>query len=109
MKTTSMFWGDKYEIKESVVAGLKTNNQALVCIFIFITSFSIESLLRKIIGNNSFIPQLVFILIWLITTLFVVYLFTKKLIKNKVVDLYLIAVAITAIISFISFYTFVIG
>ena len=99
MKKINFTWGDKYEIKRNNNAKFKTNGLALIGIFIFLSSFLIDSWLIKIIGKDSILPIVVNYVLWISTILFLIILSIMKYNKVKVIDMYLITASLLGIIS----------
>jgi len=99
MKKINFTWSDRYEIKRIDNAKFKTNGLALIGIFIFLSSFLIESLLIKLIGRDSILPIVVSYVLWISTISFLIILSIMKYNKVKVIDMYLIAASLLGIIS----------
>jgi predicted membrane channel-forming protein YqfA (hemolysin III family) len=99
MSNQRFFYGDKYEIRRTNLSGVKANIPAFIAMFVLIVGSRIETMLYRIYGNASYIPNLVGNSISIACSLFILFLLIKKLLRDSVVDVMLIAFLLLGVIS----------
>ena len=99
MSNLRFFYGDKYEIRRTNLSGVKSNIPAFIAMFVFIAGSRIESMLFRVYDNASYIPSFVGNSISIACCLFILFLLFKKLLRDSVVDVMLIAFLLLGVIS----------
>ncbi len=93
--------GDKHSIGEKVPTKYKTDSYALISFFLLFLGILFERIFKSNCDRNSIIPVISTTSFWVVSMLLVGYIFIKKIVKVKEVDLFLIFTMF-----FISFMTY---
>ena len=92
--------GDKYEVIKSPPNKRNTNIFPFLSILIVLLSFGLQRFLEKKLEADSKIPIVALISLWIIAFIIPFYLFNKKLVRYRELDLSLLIFIIFLIISF---------
>lgn len=93
-------FGDKYEVVKNSTSKFKTNPYAVTSMVLVIISLFLRYLLERVMGQDSHVPVIAFIILWVIAFSILFLSFTKKLFRFKEVDLYLLLLLVFLIVSF---------
>ena len=100
MRKLTYKFGDKYELIKSSPNKRKTNIFPVLSILIVLLSFGLQRFLEKNLEADSKIPIVALISLWIIAFVIPFYLFNKKLVRYRELDLSLLIFIIFLIISF---------
>ena len=100
MRQLTYKFGDKYEVIKSSSKKRNTNIFTVLSSFIVLLSFWLQRFLEKKLDADSNIPLIVFISLWIMAFIIPFYLFNKKLVRYRELDLYLLLFIIFLIVAF---------
>ena len=100
MRKLTYKFGDKYELIKSSPNKRKTNIFPVLSILIVLLSFGLQRFLEKNLEADSKIPNVALISLWIIAFIIPLYLFNKKLVRYRELDLSLLIFIIFLLISF---------
>lgn len=93
-------FGDKYEVVKNPTSKFNTNSYATISMVLVLISLFLKFILERVMGSESHVPVIVFIILWVIAFVIPFFFFTKKLFRLKEVDIYLLLLLVFLIVSF---------